>query len=264
MRKLFFAANWKMNHVREDVANFITQFPLKLSGITTEQVDIAICSPFVYLTQLIALVQEQNQKYNLNIKVGAQNMYFETKGAYTGEISPKMLKDIGCSYVILGHSERRQIFGEADALINKKIKAAFSFGLLPIICVGETKDQRLQNQTLDVVRRQLQGALEGLTPAQVEASTIAYEPVWAIGTGLAATPDMAQEVHKMIRDYMLQNYGNSVAESVRIQYGGSVTPENSKSLMSQNDIDGALVGGASLQPESFAQLIVNGHNNSKK
>lgn len=257
MRKLFFAANWKMNHVKDDVANFMAQFPIKIQTIAAN-VDIAICSPFVYLSSLVALVQEQNSRYGLNIKVGAQNMHFEVKGAFTGEISPRMLKDIGCTYVILGHSERRQIFGETDSTINKKIKSAFTHGLLPIFCVGETKEQRVQNQTLDVVFKQLQGGLEGLTPPQVEACTIAYEPVWAIGTGLAATPEMAQEVHKMIREYIQKTYGNSVAESIRIQYGGSVTPDNSKTLMSQLDIDGALVGGASLQSESFGQLIHNG------
>ncbi len=193
--------------------------------------------------------------------MGAQNMHWESKGAFTGEISAKMLVDIGCSYVILGHSERRQLFGETDQGVNKKAKAAFSHGLLPIICVGETLDQREKNQTLEIVKRQLQGCLDGLAPAQVEACTIAYEPVWAIGTGKAATPEMAQEVHRMIRDYVAEHFGPSVAQTLRIQYGGSVTPDNARSLMIQPDIDGALVGGASLQADSFSQIIHNGKKN---
>lgn len=255
MRKQFFAANWKMNHTQKDVADFITQFPTKLEGTTSEQSDIALCAPFVYLTQLIQMVQEQNRKFHLNIKVGAQNMHWETKGAFTGEISPKMLHDIGCTYVILGHSERRQLFGETDSNINKKLKAAFAHGLLPIVCVGETLDQREKAQTLEIVKKQMTGCFDGLTSAQVEACTIAYEPVWAIGTGRAATPEMAQEVHKMIRDYLTTTYSSSVAESVRIQYGGSVTPDNAKALLALPDIDGALIGGASLQAESLSQII---------
>lgn len=255
MKKQFFAANWKMNHTQKDVAEFMTQFPTKLAGISSEQIEIAICAPSVYLMYLIPMVQAQNQKFGLHIKVGAQNMHWEAKGAFTGEISPRMLKDIGCSYVILGHSERRQLFGETDQNINKKAKSAFAHGLLPIICVGETLEQREKSQTLEIVKKQLTGCLDGLTPAQVEACTIAYEPVWAIGTGRAATPEMAQEVHKMIREYLIATYSTSVAQSVSIQYGGSVSPDNAEKLLKPEDIDGALIGGASLQAESFSQII---------
>ncbi|HQP11019.1 MAG TPA: triose-phosphate isomerase, partial [Candidatus Omnitrophota bacterium] len=192
-----------------------------------------------------------------NIGLGAQNVYWEDSGAFTGEISAPILKDIGVQYVIIGHSERRQYFGETDETVNKRIKAALKHDLTPIVCVGEVLKEREGNKTFDVIKKQCEGAFAGLTAEQMEKLIIAYEPVWAIGTGKTATPVQAQEVHQFIRKLLAKLYNDDVAQTVRIQYGGSVKPENSAELMSQPDIDGALVGGASLKADSFIGIIKN-------
>ena len=253
MRKPFIAGNWKMNLSWNDAHKLVTTLQAKIKDL--DLVDVAVCSPFVYLTKLAEHLRQSNANSRIKIALGAQNMYFEKSGAFTGEISGGMLIECGCAYVILGHSERRTLFGDTEDLIGKKAAAAYTYGLLPIICVGETLVQREQNQTLAVVKTQLEGTLKQLTPAQIEAATIAYEPVWAIGTGKAATPAMAQEVHQMIRTTLGEKYGTSVAAAVRIQYGGSVNAKNAEELMSQQDIDGALVGGASLDADAFTTII---------
>ncbi len=211
----------------------------------TSSIDLAVCPPAVYLDAVGSVLADSS------VGVGGQNMYFETSGAFTGEISGPMLADIGCKYVILGHSERRHIFGETDELINRKVHAALAAGLTPILCVGETLDEREAGRTEAVVSSQFRGSLAGLTPEQMEGIVIAYEPVWAIGTGKVATPDQAEAVHAELRKLLASEYNAAVAEKVRIQYGGSVKPDNAASLLSQPNIDGALVGGASLKADSF-------------
>ncbi|NUM36426.1 MAG: triose-phosphate isomerase [Candidatus Brocadiae bacterium] len=255
MRKPFIAANWKMNHTLESSCQFLQELPKQLGKIPSTNIDIAICVPYIYIIPITQKLVSVNQENGYNVKIGAQNMHWEAKGAFTGEVSGPMLSDIACTYIILGHSERRTLFGETDEKVSKKAKAAFASGLMPIICVGETLAQRDSNETMGVIQSQLLGSLASLTPAQVEVSTIAYEPVWAIGTGRAATPAMAQEVHKMIREYIAKHYGESISQNIRIQYGGSVTPENALDLMAQPDIDGALIGGASLKADSLSKII---------
>jgi len=255
MRKPFIAANWKMNHSLESSCQFLQEFPKQLGKIVSQNIDIALCVPYIYIIPISQKVLLLNQENGYNIKIGAQNMHWEAKGAFTAEISGPMLSDIACTYVILGHSERRTLFGETDEKVSKKAKAAFANGLMPIVCVGETLAQRDSNETMGVIQSQLQGSLASLTPSQVEVCTIAYEPVWAIGTGRAATPAMAQEVHKMIREYIAKHYGNNISQNIRIQYGGSVTPENASDLMLEPDIDGALIGGASLKADSLSKII---------
>lgn len=215
-----------------------------------QQVEVAVCPPSVYLQSVSSAIEGSN------IGLGGQNMYHEADGAFTGEVSGPMLCDVGCSYVILGHSERRQFFGDTDASVNQKTHAALKFGLIPIVCVGETLDQRESNQTATVIDQQIRGSLNGLTPAQAAKIVVAYEPVWAIGTGKTATPAQAEEVHAQIRELLSELFGASVADEIRIQYGGSVKPENAGELMSQPNIDGALVGGASLKAESFAAIVL--------
>jgi triosephosphate isomerase len=222
---------------------------LKRELIDETSVDIAVAPTFLALPGVVAKLQ------HTNIHVSSQNLHAELSGAYTGEISAEMLRSTGCEYAIIGHSERRHIFGETDAEINKKCHAAFRGGLLPILCVGETLDQRKSGAANTVVRDQVIAGLNGLTTDQVASVTIAYEPVWAIGTGETATPTQAQEMHANIRAYLRENYPSYVADQLRIQYGGSVKPHNAGELLSQPDIDGALVGGASLKVESFAAII---------
>jgi triosephosphate isomerase len=255
MRKPFVAANWKMNLCIEKIEKFMDIFYAKTAGLKKTEIEVAICAPYVYLSRVCQKLREKNKEHSMDIQLGAQNMHWKNEGAYTGEISGPMLVDMGCRYVILGHSERRAMFGETDEKVSEKAKAAFANGLLPIICVGETLEQREQNKTLQVVETQLKGSLAGLAPAQIGASTIAYEPVWAIGTGRTAKPEMAQEVQKMIRGYISTHYGDTIGKTLCIQYGGSVKPENMQELMVQPDIDGALVGGASLMPDSFAEIV---------
>lgn len=215
----------------------------------TSRVDIAVCPPFPYLMLASGLLKGSK------IALGAQNMYWQDEGAFTGEVSPRMLKDAGCSCVILGHSERRQLFGETDQGVNKKIKMALEQGLQPIVCVGETLAEREAKKTEKIIETQLKGGFSDLTSDQVIKVTIAYEPVWAIGTGVTATPEQAQETHLFIRRWLYKTFGNDPANLIRIQYGGSVKPENARALLLQPDIDGALVGGASLKADSFAAII---------
>jgi len=249
MRKPFVAGNWKMNTDINSGVALAGGIADQTSSITGDGVDVALIPPFVYINQIV------KQLSGVKIAVGAQDLYFEQKGAFTGEISSDMLKDVGCSYVLCGHSERRHIIGENDELVNKKVCAAVSGGLLPILCVGETLDQRKAEKTQEVVGRQLREGVKGLDAERILAVTIAYEPVWAIGTGCTATTEQAQEVHCFIRGLLAQIYDNEISQKIRIQYGGSVKPENAAELMAQPDIDGALVGGASLKVEDFVAII---------
>lgn len=212
-------------------------------------VEVVLGPPFTALHAVSGAIKGSG------IALAAQNMHWEPKGAFTGEVSPAMLKDAGCAYVIIGHSERRQFFGETDATVNKKLAAAYANGLIPIMCVGETLDERERGDAFKVIETQLAGGLKDVGPKQAEATVIAYEPVWAIGTGKTATPQQAQEVHAFIRGWLRKTYGDAVAGKIRIQYGGSVKPDNVKELMACEDIDGALVGGASLKADSFSALV---------
>jgi triosephosphate isomerase len=247
MRKKFIAGNWKMNTSRAEAAALAGAIAAKVGSST--DVDVAVCPPGLYLEAVGKAIAGSA------VGLGAQNCYHEAKGAFTGEISPQMLKDIGCKYVILGHSERRAIFKESNQDVNRKLLAALGMGLAPIVCVGETKEQRLADETKAVVREQIEGSLAGLSPEQILQVVIAYEPVWAIGTGLVATPEQAEEVHADLRRLLETRYNSAVASTVRIQYGGSVNAENAASLLSQPNIDGALVGGASLKADSFLAIV---------
>jgi len=252
MRKLFIAGNWKMNtdsRSAVELAKGVADESLDVAG---EKIDVAVVPPFVYLPAVVAAVA------STRIAVGAQDVYFEQKGAYTGEISAAMLKDIGCTYAICGHSERRHVIGETDELVNKKVTAAINGGLLPIFCVGELIEQRKADKTDEVVTEQIKKGLAGLSAEKVSAVTIAYEPVWAIGTGLTATPQQAQEVHVLIRRLISQMYDEQLAREIRIQYGGSAKPENAAELLAQPDVDGLLVGGASLKADDFVAIIKAG------
>ena len=249
MRKPFIAGNWKMNHLLNTAQQEADILKQLVVGI--DDVDIAICPPFVQLERVAQAVSGSN------IMLGAQDVYWEEKGAFTGEISANMLKDVGCQLVIIGHSERRQYFNETNVTVTKKLKAALKAGLLPIMCCGETLEQHEAGNTEDVVRDHLSGGLGELTPDEMKSLVIAYEPVWAIGTGKTATPAQAQEVHSFIRGWLREKFGPETADIIRIQYGGSVKPENIADLMSEQDIDGGLVGGASLTGESFAGIVKN-------
>lgn len=249
MRKLIIAGNWKLNKTNQEAVELITLLKRELSDIA--DVDIVVCPALTALSDINDVLSESN------ICLGAQNIYWEDSGAYTGEVSVPLLKDIGVQYVIVGHSERRQYFGETDESVNKKIKAVLSHGLTPIACVGEVLEERESNKTFEVIEKQCTGGFEGLTAEEMKKIVIAYEPVWAIGTGKTASPDQAQEVHKFIRTLLVKMAGDDVAQTIRIQYGGSVKPENSVDLMSQPDIDGALVGGASLNADSFSEIVKN-------
>ena len=245
-RKPFVAGNWKMNASAADTQKLISALKPLLSGVA---VDVAVCPPFPYLATAKAALQGSS------ILLGAQNASWEDKGAFTGEVAPIMLKDVGCDVVILGHSERRQIFGETDAIIAKKIRKALDTGIKLIVCIGETLDEREADKTESVIETQLAGCLGSLSSADMAKITLAYEPVWAIGTGRTATPEQAQDVHEFIRNWINGKFGADTAGSVRIQYGGSVKADNAKSLLSQPDIDGALVGGASLEAAGFAAIV---------
>ena len=249
MRKPFVAGNWKMNTDSRSSVNLAKRIACGSSEVAGHGVNVAVFPPFVYLDSVAKALSASS------IAVGAQDVYCESKGAFTGEISPSMLKDIGCAYVLCGHSERRHVIGETDELVNKKVAAAIMGGLLPILCVGELLSQRDSSQTEEVVSRQLKNGLAGLNAEKVSAVTIAYEPVWAIGTGRTATPQQAQEVHRLVRNLLAQMYDDRLAQETRILYGGSVKPDNSDDLMSQQDIDGLLVGGASLNADDFLAII---------
>jgi len=247
MRAAVVAGNWKMyTHLAEAEA-LVRALAALVSDV--KNVEVAVCPPFPYLIPVAKTLQ------GTSVKVGGQNMHWEDEGAFTGEVSPQMLKDAGCHFVILGHSERRQYFGETDEKINRKIKKALSIGLAPIVCVGEMLAEREAGTTEKIIRTQLEGCFQTLTSEDLKKIIIAYEPVWAIGTGKTATPEQAQEVHRFIRGWLSGAFGKETAESIRIQYGGSVKSDNAKALMSQPDIDGALVGGASLKAEGFAAIV---------
>ena len=246
MRKPIIAGNWKMNKNYDEALEFIKAVADKVPS--SDKVETAICAPALYLR---SLVEHQGE----NLRIGAQNMHFEANGAFTGEIAPGMLKDLGVTYVILGHSERREMFNETDETVNKKTHAAFANGLVPIVCCGESLEQRENGTTNQVVDSQIVRALEGLSLEQVKETVIAYEPIWAIGTGKSASQDDAQKMCKVVRDVVAADFGQEVADKVRVQYGGSVKPENVAEYMACPDVDGALVGGASLEAESFLALL---------
>ena len=246
MRKPIIAGNWKMFKTRDEAINFILQVNENMPS--NELVDSVICSQF---TVLRCLVKRQGD----NLKIGAQNMHFLDEGAYTGEVSALMLKSVGVTYVIIGHSERRAMFNETDETCNLKVKKAFEVGLLPILCCGESLEQRETGKTEEVLKNQIVKDLEGLTKEQVEELVIAYEPIWAIGTGKTATSEVADETCGYIRSVVAELYGKDTAEKVRIQYGGSVKTSNIDELMSMPNIDGALIGGASLKADDFIKLV---------
>jgi len=246
-RRPLIAGNWKMFKTPGEAAETAKQL-VRHAGAVTD-IDMMIAPTFIALAAVFAAIK------NSPVALGAQNLYWENEGAYTGEISAPMLKSAGCQYCIIGHSERRQYFGETDETVNKKIKAAIKAGLQPVFCVGETEKERESGQTLSILDKQIKKGLEGLVSAQLDSLIMAYEPVWAIGTGKTATDDQAQEVHRFIRSLVKDNFGRALSDSIRILYGGSVKPDNIASLMAMSDIDGALVGGASLSAESFSQII---------
>ncbi len=252
-RKLFVAGNWKMNSSMAFATELAAALNEKLGKVT--EVDLAVCPPFVYVPAVCGALADSE------IDVGAQNMYYESSGAFTGEISGEMLKDVGCRFVILGHSERRHVMGESDELINRKVLKALGDGLDVILCVGELLEEREADRTMEVVARQVKVGLEGVGTecgdgsALADRLTLAYEPVWAIGTGKTASPAQAQQVHADIRKLLAEVYDQSVADAIRIQYGGSVKASNASELLGQADVDGALVGGASLKADDFAGIV---------
>lgn len=250
MRKNVIAGNWKMNKVLSEATEFVGEVVNKAPE--SDQTEAIVCAPFPFLASLV------EQTKNSPVKIAAQNMHYEESGAFTGEVSPGMLKDLGVTHVVLGHSERRELFAETDESVNKKTQAAFKHGLTPIVCVGETLDQREANETMNHVGNQVKAALEGLSEEQVASTIIAYEPIWAIGTGKTATSEQANEVCTHIRKVVKDVSSEETAEKVVLQYGGSVKPANIKELLAQSDIDGALVGGASLEADSFLQLVEAG------
>ena len=247
MRKPIIAGNWKMYKTFDEAVDFVEAIQQEIPS--PDKVDAVICAPALYLPTLVVASEDSS------LAIGAQNMHYENEGAFTGEISPMMLSNINVDYVILGHSERRELFNETDEAINKKIRAALNQGIVPIVCCGETLEEREAEQTEAKVARQITKALEGFAPIEVEHMVIAYEPIWAIGTGKTATAQDANVVCCAIRLAIETLYGKDTAEKVRIQYGGSVKPENIKELLAQEHIDGALVGGASLEPASFMKLL---------
>ena len=246
MRKIIIAGNWKMNKTISEAMELVNGLKRELSGI--ENIDIVVIPPYTALGEISDMLT------NSNIRLGAQDLYWEEKGAFTGEVSATMLKDVGAEYVVIGHSERRTYFGETNESVNKKVKAALNAGLLPIMCIGERLEQRESGKAFDVIKDHLEGGLKDISGEDLPKVIIAYEPVWAIGTGKTATPGQAEEAHKYIRKLLSDMYDETVAGSVRIQYGGSVKPENIKELISEPDIDGALVGGASLKVEQFVPI----------
>ncbi|NLB34561.1 MAG: triose-phosphate isomerase [Elusimicrobia bacterium] len=247
MRKPFIAGNWKMNMTNKEAYELVTSLKEKVAG--NRGVDVLVAPPFTALAIISELLRGSE------ILLAGQNLHHEDSGAFTGEISGAMLKGSGCSHVLIGHSERRQYFGCTDELVNKKIRVAVKNGLSPIVCIGETLVEREESRTLDVLRKQLADGLRNLSLEEREVLTVAYEPVWAIGTGRTASPDQAQEAHKFIRGELSAMYGEEFAQKTRIQYGGSVNPDNVSQIMSMPDVDGALVGGASLKADSFAKIV---------
>ncbi|MFZ5806889.1 MAG: triose-phosphate isomerase [Verrucomicrobiota bacterium] len=255
-RRKFIAGNWKMHKTATEAAELVRGILHEL-GAGLDTVDIVLCPPFTAIRKCGEVIGN-----NSTIKLGAQNLHQEAQGAYTGEISAAMLRDLFCRYVIIGHSERRQYFFETDAIVNAKAKAAFANKLLPIICIGEKLSEREAGKTNEVLLAQTQGSFAGFDEAQWNDTVVAYEPVWAIGTGKVATPEQAQSAHEFIRKQIAKIAGNAIAQKVRILYGGSVKPENVAEIMKQPDVDGALVGGASLDARSFVTIIKNSIPNS--
>lgn len=245
MRKPVIIGNWKMNKDLDEAKKLVKEI---ISEKLDNNVEKVVCVPFVYVTEVRKLLE------GTDVGLGAQNMFFETKGAFTGEISPVMLKSCGVSYVILGHSERRTIFNETDEIINKKVKSALQYKLIPILCCGETLEERNLGIEKDIVEKQIRNTLDDISVNDIEKVIIAYEPIWAIGTGLTASSDDAENMIKFIREILYDIYGD-LSENIRIQYGGSVKPNNIKDLMQKENVDGALVGGACLESTSFCELI---------
>jgi len=255
LRKPIIGGNWKMNRGAPAEAKEMLEKLIPLVK-NIENVDVVVCPPFTALTSSIDFVK------GTNVKIGAQNMYFEDKGAFTGEISPLFLKAIECEYVILGHSERRNIFKESDELINKKLKKSLSIGLKPIVAIGEHLEERESGKTKEVIQRQIDETFKDISKEEMLKIVIAYEPIWAIGTGKTATPEQAEEIHAFIRELLTQKYEKETADSIRIQYGGSIKPNNAEELLKQANIDGGLVGGASLQADSLFEIVQAAHKTS--
>ena len=251
-RKIFIAGNWKMNKTAAETAELASALKASLAQFAGK-CEIAVCPTFTSLATAVEILKGSN------VKVGAQNIHWADNGAYTGEISGAMLKEIGVEYVIIGHSERRQYFGETDETVNQRIKAALKYSLKPIVCIGETLAEREGGVTNTVLEKQIRGAFADISAADMDAITVAYEPVWAIGTGKTATPDVAQETHAFIRSVLTALYGDK-AQDIVVQYGGSMKPEHSGALVSKQDIDGGLIGGAALKADSFTALIQNALN----
>ena len=250
MRKPFVAGNWKMNTDSQGAVALAKAIAAEsVDALSDNKITIAVCPPSVYLSAVAGALNGSC------VGLGAQNVYSEEKGAFTGEVSVSMLKDVGCTYTLIGHSERRHVFGETNDMVNKKVHAAISGGLLPILCVGELLEEREAGNTEDVVKTQIIEGLRGVDAAKMQAVTLAYEPVWAIGTGLTATPEQAQEVHAFIRSILTDLYDASLAEEIRIQYGGSAKASNAAELLGKKDVDGLLVGGASLKAADFMGII---------
>jgi triosephosphate isomerase (TIM) len=247
MRKPIIAGNWKMNKTLSEAKGFVEEVKGQIPA--EEKVDSVVCAPALFLDALV------NDTKGSALKVGAQNMHWEESGAFTGETSPAALKDLAVDYVVIGHSERRELFAETDETVNQKTHAAFKHGLTPIVCVGETLQEREEDRTKEVVKEQVEKGLAGLSEEQAKQTVVAYEPIWAIGTGKTASSEQANEVCAYIRTVLAEQFSQETADAIRIQYGGSVKPDNIKELLEQSDIDGALVGGASLQPQSFLQLL---------
>jgi triosephosphate isomerase len=248
MRKKILAANWKMNLTHSEAESYMQSFVSEIRDFN--DVDVVIIPPFTAIPAIVAAAEKMQ-----TLRVGAQNMHWEKSGAFTGEISATMLRALYVRYVILGHSERRTLFGETDEIINRKMRAALDAGLRPIFCIGETLRERDSNQVEQVLESQLRKGLEGILPRDFTEVVVAYEPCWAIGTGRTATPDQAEDAHALIRSVLATLSDRTTAERIRIQYGGSVKPDNVEQLMREKNIDGALVGGASLDPRNFAQII---------
>ncbi|HNS22490.1 MAG TPA: triose-phosphate isomerase [Sedimentisphaerales bacterium] len=249
MRKPFVAGNWKMNTDSRSSVELAQGVAKGASGLAGDKVNVAVIPPFVYLQSVVKAVS------STGVSVGSQDVYIEPKGAFTGEVSAAMLKDVGCTYVLCGHSERRHVLGESDELVGKKVTASIAGGLLPILCVGELLAERDAGQTEAVVARHLKTGLAGLSIDKMSAVTIAYEPVWAIGTGRTATPEQAQEVHVFVRKVLAEMFNQKLADEICVLYGGSANAGNAKDLMAQKDVDGLLVGGASLKVDDFVKII---------
>jgi triosephosphate isomerase len=249
MRKTIIAGNWKMYKTIGQAIELANGLKRELYNLANQDIDIVLCPPFTALSEVKDVIADSN------LQLGAQDTHWQTEGAFTGEVSPLMLKDLGCKFVIIGHSERRQYFSETNETVNKKIKAVLKQNLTPIVCVGETLQEREKGKTFKVLDDQIKNGLESILEQDILKMVIAYEPVWAIGTGITATPEQAQEAQKYIRDLLNKIYNQETSQMMRIQYGGSVRPENITELMQQPDVDGALVGGASLEIETFSEIV---------